>query len=316
MVFDDLLTPWLLFGAALVALLLTQRWLQRHMIGLALLATGKPDLSIILYYTVMFPGVLVHEVSHWLVARVLLVRTGRFAIWPERDAHGVRLGYIEVDRPDIVRGTLVGAAPLAAGLLITLLIADQALILNDLTAALATGRLALIAPAIERLMRRPDFWIWLYLTFTIANTMMPSREDRQAWPAFFVSMLVVLAMLAAAGLGDPLVQILAGPVTEILSLLATVFFGIVVLNLCVIALVGAAEAALSRLSGRRVDYSPASPAHESPAAPPPAQPPVPFHDRPLPVPAPPQRAPPLETPTPHTPAPVFDDDLETWDEEE
>jgi len=27
----------------------------------------------------------------------------------------------------------------------------------------------------------PDFWLWLYLIFTVSNAMMPSRADRKPW---------------------------------------------------------------------------------------------------------------------------------------
>ena len=315
MTFAALITPWVLFTLSLVCSLVTQRWLQRHMIGLGLLATGKPDAAVTLYHTVTFPGVLLHELSHWLAARLLLVRTGRFVIWPERDKRGVRLGYIEVEKPDPLRGALIGAAPVVVGLLALLGIADKALNLGDLAAALPSADLAVIRPAVERLARAPDFWVWLYLIFAIANTMMPSPEDRQSWPAFIAGVAVVALFMLAAGFGGMLLNALAGPVTAALNLLAGLFAVVFALNLGVMALVWAAEFVGTRATGRRVDYAPPpKPAATADAAAPPRRPRS-IYERPLPVPAPPRNAPPVEPEGPHPPAPALDepDDAEMAD---
>jgi hypothetical protein len=296
---EPLLTPWILFIASLAALVFTQRWLHRHMIGLGLLATGKPSAAVILYHTIMFPGVLLHEVSHWLVAGALNVRSGRFSLWPERDEAGVRLGYIEVEKPDAVRGTLIGIAPLVTGLLIVLALADKALNLPDLAAALTTGDLAVIGPAAARLIGAPDFWIWLYLIFAIANAMMPSPEDRRSWPVLIAGVLGIALLLVISGFEAAVTTALGGPVADALRLLATAFVPIIALNLFAVALIWTVERVVALVFGRSVDYGPA------PSQP--AQSSVSLYDRPLPVPRPPRNAPSIEPDEPHMPAPVLDE---------
>ncbi|MCZ7543122.1 MAG: hypothetical protein M5R40_06105 [Anaerolineae bacterium] len=311
MLVETIITPWILFAASLAFLVFTQRWLQRHLIGLAFLFTDNEDAAVRLYHALMFPGVLLHELSHWVTARLLGVGTGRFVVLPHRDETGILLGHVEVEETDVVRGALIGAAPLVAGLLVTVLAADQALNMADLAAALPTGDLTAIGAAFARLLRAPDFWVWLYLLFAVANAMMPSPEDRRSWPPFIALMALAFVILLVAGFQETVVGVLAGPLRDALNLLAAAFVGITALNLVVMAPVWIVEETASRLMRRRVNYGPPkAPPAETPPAPRAAGGPVALHERPLPVPAPPRNAPPVDLETPHAPYPMFDDEAD------
>ena len=64
---------WL--AASLLLFLVAQRWLHREIHAVFLLITRRPGLSVGLFSLVFFPGVLLHETSHFLTARILGVRT-------------------------------------------------------------------------------------------------------------------------------------------------------------------------------------------------------------------------------------------------
>ena len=105
---------WLLL--MLGPLLFAQRWLHREIQILFLLLTRKPVIALGLFSLLFFPGVLLHELSHYLVARLLGVRTGRFSLLPSLMADGkLRLGYVETAGSDVVRDALIGTAPLLSG---------------------------------------------------------------------------------------------------------------------------------------------------------------------------------------------------------
>ncbi|MFO7682523.1 MAG: hypothetical protein R6X34_20995, partial [Chloroflexota bacterium] len=90
------LMPFIWVTLAFIVLLFLQRWIHTHLHGLSLLITGKPEYAVILYALVLFPGVLLHELSHWLAASLLGVRTGRFSLLPRRQPDGsIQLGYVE-----------------------------------------------------------------------------------------------------------------------------------------------------------------------------------------------------------------------------
>ncbi len=290
MIAEQPLTPWIVFVLALLLLRSTQRWLERHMVGLGLLLTGQINAAYMFYYVVMLPGVLVHELSHWLMAGALNVPTARLVVWPEQTETSVRLGYVETEKPDALRGTLIGVAPFFAGLGIVLLLTHHLLDLPAFAAALSTADMGHIIPAAERLLRTPDFWIWLYLMFTVANSMMPSAADRQHWPVFLAGVVVVGILLAASGFEAEVWEALGGPVAEALGTIGAAFMPILVLNLFAIAVMWAVEKLVGSFTGRRVAYTLSEPAASADTSPPIRS----LLDAHLPVPSPPGGTKPAE----------------------
>lgn len=70
----------------------------------------------LLSVSVLF-GTLVHELSHWLMAELLLVPTGKIHLIPEvQDDGGIRYGYAQVGKVGLLRSTIVGMAPFFFGL--------------------------------------------------------------------------------------------------------------------------------------------------------------------------------------------------------
>src|SRR5512142_3213793 len=105
---------WLLL--MLVPLLFAQRSLQREIQCVFLLITRRQTWSLGMFSLLFFPGVLLHELSHFLMARLLGVRTGRFSLLPSVVEGGkLRLGFVETAETDLVRDALIGTAPLITG---------------------------------------------------------------------------------------------------------------------------------------------------------------------------------------------------------
>ena len=53
---------------------------------------------------------------------------------------------------------------------------------------------------VRAMPQTPDFWLWLYLIFTVSNAMMPSRADRKPWllaSLYLGGMLLVAWVLGA-----------------------------------------------------------------------------------------------------------------------
>ena len=91
--------PFFWFLITLVLLVLLQRWIHRHLHGIALLLTGQADMALVLYALPLLPGVALHEISHTLMAVLLRVRSANLSIIPSRQADGrVRLGSVQVER--------------------------------------------------------------------------------------------------------------------------------------------------------------------------------------------------------------------------
>ncbi len=190
----------------------------------------------VLFSLFFFPGVLLHELSHFVAAVLLGVKTGRFSLIPQAMPDGrLRLGYVETARSDLVRDALIGAAPLVAGMLFVAYIAVERLHMVVLWDTLRNGQMSLFWLGVTALPRMGDFWLWFYLVFAVSSTMLPSASDRNAWlPIGFVLIgLLVMAVLAGAGpwmlvhLAPPLNNFLRG--ASVLFGLSALLHGLLVL---------------------------------------------------------------------------------------
>lgn len=89
---------WL--AVTLALLVLMDRWIHRHLQGIMLLLTGDADLATVLYALPLFPGILLHELSHALSATLLGVKVGRLSIRPRRSGQRIQLGFVPVEKTD------------------------------------------------------------------------------------------------------------------------------------------------------------------------------------------------------------------------
>lgn len=215
---------WLLLS--LGPLLLLQRMLHREVQTIFLLLTRRSDLSIALFAVLFFPGVLLHEGSHFVAAKLLRVRTGRFSIIPRPLPGGrLQMGFVETAPADWVRDTLIGAAPLITGGLFVAYAGLRQLGLQELWQAWAAGGWEAALAMIPQITVGADFWVWFYLTLVVSSTMLPSASDRRAWLPLGLTILALVGASLLAGAGPWLEQNVA-PVLEVLFLSVAVVFAI------------------------------------------------------------------------------------------
>jgi len=252
------LMPFIWVTLAFMILLVLQRWIHAHLHGLSLLISGKPQYAVILYAIVLFPGVVLHEVSHWLAASLLGVRTGKLSLIPRVQPDGaIQLGYVEYYKGRTlgpIRESLIGGAPLISGTLVILLIGFRVFHADGLTAAIQTGDVDHLTLALSQLFQTNDFFVWLYLLFAICNAMMPSASDRRAWPAFLLVMVIVAVIAYIMGLADVVVANLAGPVVTIFGYLGVALSMAIAVDLVFMAVIAALEAIIGRIKGVTVRY--------------------------------------------------------------
>lgn len=192
----------------LIASLLLLLWLNRlvtlTVVRLFWHLFGDARLAFLLYALLILPGTVVHEMSHWLVARLLGVRAQRPVLLPRKiKAQGpVTLGHVMIAHTDVVRRSLIGGAPFLVGSALVALIARQAFGLDEPTQVLigTEGALktagALLGSVGDIIRARSDAWLYLYLLFAISNGMLPSSSDREAWP--WVAFLALLLFAATS----------------------------------------------------------------------------------------------------------------------
>ena len=211
------------FMLMLAPLIFLQRALHREIqAAVFIVSGGNARLTMAVFSFLFLPGVILHEFSHFIVAKILFVRTRGFSIIPKMMPEGyLRMGYVEVAESDIVRDSLIGAAPLILGNLAVAYIAIYRLHLIPLWDVLRHGQMNLFWMGITLLPGVPDFALWFYLTFAISSTMLPSQSDRHAWLPLGVSVVVLIGLALFAGAGSWMLLNLAPPLNAFLRSVAT-----------------------------------------------------------------------------------------------
>ncbi|MBN1304449.1 MAG: hypothetical protein JXA13_08435 [Anaerolineales bacterium] len=158
------------------------------------------------------------------MAKLLRVPTGRVSFIPQTTSEGyLQLGYVETAKSDIVRDSLIGAAPIISGGLFIAYAAIFHLDLLPLWDVLRNGQVGLFILGLGLIPKVKDFLPWLYLTFAVSSTMLPSASDRYAWRPVGLWILVLLVLAILAGAGPWMLAYLAPWVNAFLRSAALVF---------------------------------------------------------------------------------------------
>ncbi|MFQ5592665.1 MAG: hypothetical protein ACE5HA_00725 [Anaerolineae bacterium] len=246
----DVWLPFLWFVALLVALVWLKREINSRLLHMAWLLFNHEQAAVLLYFVIILPGVLVHEISHLVVATLLGVRAGGLSLRPAVRRDGLQLGSVQVARTDFARESLIGLAPLIGGSLVVLLIASLGFEIPLQGNGDVAGRLTTVAHDASNLLRQPYAPFWLYLIFAISNAMLPSPSDRQPWQTLVVFVGIVAAALFFLNGGLPRIpDNWAAGIVRAIDLLALAFAFTLLVDLVFISGILLAEQTLVALRG-------------------------------------------------------------------
>ncbi len=248
------MTILLAASAILLLLLLADRWLHRHLQGVMFLLSGDEEVALWLYALILFPGVLLHELSHALVAALLGVRIGRISVLPQRVGDHVHLGFVPVEESDFIRSSLIGAAPLLSGTAVILFLGLHLFGTPTLLAAIEAGEWMKAVAALRAAFHAPDAWLWFYLIFAIGHTMLPSRADIYAWPFLGVLLLAAMGVVIAAGAGSTLLIGLRSALRELSGWILLLGGSLILADLPLFTFLAVLEWGLEHLTGKQVRY--------------------------------------------------------------
>lgn len=221
------------------------------------LLTHNYETTTILYYTIFLPGVLLHEIIYWLMAGIMNVRADRAIQWPEKQEIGnLQLNFIKLSpKANPLKKAIIAATPLIIGLLAIWVIAVNIFNLEAVMAVAGSGRLADMATAIKTLTSTTDFWLWFYISFTIANTMFPTiSKDMKGWWQIGGSLAVIVITLLILGIGQNLLSDLTLSLGQFLNSLSLTLMLTITINITMVILLGAIESTIERVTGHSATF--------------------------------------------------------------
>jgi hypothetical protein len=241
-----LLGPWILTGLLFYALRRLEVWLHQHIFKVGWLVTKQYQTTTILYYAFFLPGILLNQLTVWIVAGMLNVRADRSIAWPQKQEIGeLKLNFVQLAKnTDPFRVALINTSPLVVGMIAIWHIANN--ILNTpafLESLGGSGLLGNVASAASELTAAPDFWLWFYTAFTISNTMMPKFQSLRGWRVIFIAVAIIAGVLFLVGAGNQVV------LTNSLNALSGILGIMISLDLVMLAVLGTLEAIIERITG-------------------------------------------------------------------
>lgn len=144
------------------------------------------------YILLFLPGTFLHELSHYIAAKLLFVRVGKFSLRPEKRETEIVLGSVAIEKTNIVKRLIIGAAPVIVGLFLIIGIV-YLVVTHELTS---------------------DWRVVAFLSyfiFVVGNTMFSSKKDMEgAWKVIIFSLVigVILYLLGLRVYFDADVEVL------------------------------------------------------------------------------------------------------------
>ena len=236
------------FLIAVIGLAVLQRRLHFEIQAVLFLLTKRIDLSMTIFAILFLPGVLIHELSHYGMARLLNVPVGKLSLIPQPLPDGrMRLGYVETQSTDFIRDALIGAAPLIVG---SFVVAYAGLINLQFTffwAEFTMSDLSLAISDLSGIFNQQDFWIWFYIIFVVSSTMFPSTTDRRGWTPILLTIGVLVSLVLISGLGPWLWERIGSFLLDLVRLLSMIFLVSALVHLLLLLPVWAIRFSLSRI---------------------------------------------------------------------
>lgn len=184
----------LLFLGTTLAFILIRRVLYTDMLQL-LMALSKNVLTAHkIHYTLVFPGVLLHEFSHFIALRLMGVRC-RLKMGVELQQDYVIYGHVDFyeDEVNRLQHFISGIAPLVTGLFAISLIAVNFMGVPSIRSIIASSGNIDLSPVFAA-ARTWWFWAAFYFVFAIATEMIPSAADRRYWLHLGIILLVLFGI--------------------------------------------------------------------------------------------------------------------------
>ena len=144
-------------------------------------------IAITIMTIVLFPGTVLHELSHLFTAEILGVHTGKLTLVPESiEEDDIQSGSVAIAHSDPFRRTAIGIAPFVNGVIVL--------------TALSWWFTQAIEGTWLIINMQLTLGIIFYLILTVTNTMFTSKEDMVGVVPVFLTITILLVTGYIAGI--------------------------------------------------------------------------------------------------------------------
>lgn len=167
---------FLLVFFELILLFFLSQWFTQRLAELTIRFTRSPSLAVGFVSIILYPGTVIHELSHLFTAEILGVRTGKLILTPKvTDNKSIQSGSVAISQTNPFKRALIGMSPLLSGLLGTI--------------------------TLSYFLSLPLSWysyvFLFYLLFAIVNTLFPSPTDLKGlWGVATITTLLFVSLFA------------------------------------------------------------------------------------------------------------------------
>ena len=200
---------------------------------------------------------MLRELTLWLTAGALNVRAEGSLRFPERqDISELRLSFIRVaPEGGRIKLMLISLSPLASGLAALWAISAALFPVSGSISPGAPGSVTELGAAITSLTQTANFWLWLYIVFTIANCSFPALAVKLSAAGKVLPLLALLAICfgtwRAFNTANPAVAL---AIEGLLRGLTLIVAQVTLLNIGCVLVLGTLEAAIERISSRSATF--------------------------------------------------------------
>lgn len=177
----------LIFFLELISLFVCSTLLMRALAKIFYLTSRSWQSTVHIMALLFLPGTIVHELSHVLVAGVMMVRVGDIEFMPEIRQDSIKLGSAQIGQTDPFRRALIGVAPVIIGISIIL------------------GSLWYFVNMVLSVSNFPilELILLFFIIFEISNTMFSSKKDLEGTLEVAALLVAILLTFYLLGIKQP-----------------------------------------------------------------------------------------------------------------
>lgn len=228
-----------------------ETWLNQHIFKVGWLVTKNFQTTTILYYTFFLPGVILHEVTRWLVAGMLDVRAEHAIRFPEKQEIGeLDLNFIRIHKKAPAwKVPIINYSAPVVGLLVIYIIAVSFLDVPGGLALMQAGTFEAIGNGIGHITSHPDFALWAYIVFAVSNSTIPNHMVIKGWRTLIITVIAAALLFGAIGIMDQVLGAVIPPLLNSLNTLSGLFVVMLAVNILFTAILSGIENTIEYITG-------------------------------------------------------------------